>query len=306
MSNGYIFPAARKIDLFIIGAQKAGTTSLKNYLGEHPDVQTHIQKEFAYFYDDSEFNLGPEVAYQKYFGSDGSKTKLVAKNAGLYVKEEAIRRLHQHNPDCHIVLMLRNPVHRAYSAFQMEKNYGNCTGEFEQMKEVVNKGDESDWRYEFFIGMGMYAKYYSVITKYFRQEQVTIIRYKDFSQNNAETCRRLFSILNVDPSFVPDITVKHNVTHTIRSANYARMMVRLLRNDNQLKRAARKLLPNGKDYKLGEMLRNINKKQEIPEKISMDMGCFLSDFYLPFNKELEKLTGMDFSDWNISAEQITH
>lgn len=47
-----------KIDIFIIGAQKAGTTSLKNYLGEHPQINTHTTKEFSYFYDDEEYNAG--------------------------------------------------------------------------------------------------------------------------------------------------------------------------------------------------------------------------------------------------------
>ena len=48
------------IDIMIIGAQKAGTTSLKNYLGEHPELQTHPQKEFGYVWDDKEFNQGFE------------------------------------------------------------------------------------------------------------------------------------------------------------------------------------------------------------------------------------------------------
>lgn len=38
-----------KIDLFIAGAQKSGTTSLKNYLSEHPQIFGHIQAEFTFF-----------------------------------------------------------------------------------------------------------------------------------------------------------------------------------------------------------------------------------------------------------------
>jgi hypothetical protein len=303
MTPKYSFPAARKIELFIAGAQKAGTTSLKNYLGEHPDVQTHVQKEFAYFYDDVEYRGGPEDAYRKYFGKETDNRKLIAKNAGLYVKEEAIRRLQLHNPECKIVLLLRNPVDRAYSAFQMEKNYGNCSGDFDDLKSVFEKEDKSDWRFEFFIRMGMYGEYVRLLRKYFPVEQTIILKYEDFAADNKSTCEMLFKKLGVSPDFTPDLSVKHNVTHISRSTNYARMMVRLLRNDNQLKRAAKKLLPFGKDYKLGEMLRNINKTQEKPGRISGNMHRFLSAFYEPHNQELQELTGIDFSSWKKAYDE---
>jgi len=51
------------IDLMIIGAQKAGTTSLKNYLGEHPEICTHERIEFMFFVNEQEYKQG----YKKIF-----------------------------------------------------------------------------------------------------------------------------------------------------------------------------------------------------------------------------------------------
>lgn len=111
----------RTIKLFIAGAQKCGTTYLKHYSGEHPSVVTNLQKEFAYFYDDEEFRGDWNAEVAKHYGVHSEDTVCIAKNAGLYVNESALQRLPEHNPGCHIFLLLRNPADRKYSAYQMEK-----------------------------------------------------------------------------------------------------------------------------------------------------------------------------------------
>ena len=68
----------RKIDIAIIGAQKAGTTSLKNYLGEHSEVTTHPHTEFSFFADEDQFESGYNNVFEKYFG-----TKLIRANQKL-------------------------------------------------------------------------------------------------------------------------------------------------------------------------------------------------------------------------------
>lgn len=286
------------IQLFIVGAQKAGTTSLKHYLGEHPQIMTHLQKEFAYFYDDDEYAAGIDSAFKKYFGGTHPNMRLVAKNAGLYVKESGLQRLQQHNPECTIVLILRNPVERSYSAFQMEKNFGNFPGEFEDMRDILQSAESGDWRYDFFIRMGMYANYVRTLMKYFPKENITLIRFEELCSDPQAVCTRIFNLLDVDNGFHPDTSVKYNVTHKMRSSNYARFMTKLLHNNHPIKRAVRKILPSGQDYKIGEMLRNVNRSQEKPEKISYQMRELLTRFYRPYNNELASLTGLDVSEWN--------
>lgn len=290
--------ARNKIRLFIAGAQKSGTTSLKQYLGEHPEITTHLQKEFAYFYDETEFERGEKVAYSKYFGAPTDPRVLIAKNAGLYVKETAIRRLRDHNPDCHIVLILRNPADRAYSAYLMEKNYGNYSGSFEDVEQLTANRDSRDWRFEFFIRMGMYAEYLRVMYRYFPKEQVTCLLYEDFETRPSEICTQLFKTIGVDATFVPDTQVRYNVTHKMRSSGYARFVIQLLQNDNPIKKVARRIIPRGQDFKLGEMLRNVNKSSEKPVKMETQVRTRLCAFYRPYNDELSRLTGLNVSSWN--------
>lgn len=303
MTTGRSMDPRQKIRLFIAGAQKCGTTSLKHYLGEHPSIITHLQKEFAYFYDDEEFRGGWNAAMAKYYGFHSENTVRVAKNAGLYVKETAVQRLYEHNPESHIVLLLRNPADRAYSAYQMEKNYGHISEDFSVIRPMLNQRPANDWRYEFFIKMGMYSDYITMMRKYFPKEQFTIVSYESLHKEPEAVCSKLFELLGVDKSFKPDISVRYNVTHKMHSSAYAKMVARLLKNDNPLKKVARRLMPRGQDVKLGEMLRNVNKSSTKPEKISTDLRCQLVEFYRPYNHQLSELTGIDFSAWNTMPDK---
>ena len=96
----------------IIGAQKAGTTSLKNYLGEHPQIVTHPHTECSFFASDDEYNEGFEKGFVRYFGGekDFQDKVIVGKNVTISFREFALKRLAQHNPNCKIVFILRNPT----------------------------------------------------------------------------------------------------------------------------------------------------------------------------------------------------
>ena len=287
----------------IIGAQKAGTTSLKNYLGQHPKLCTHPHKEFSFFPDQDEFAGGFEAARKRYFPDMPDKTWLLAKNAGLYVDESALQRLQAHNPECKVILILRDPVDRTYSSFLMEKNYGAHRESFDYIEDIARNADSADWRYSVFIRMGFYAEHLAQVYRYFPKENVKIIRYEQLEEDPALTCQHVFSWINVDPTFLPDVSVRHNATCVSRSHAYGRLIKRLLHNRNPLKMVARKILPARFDYKLGEILRNINKTNQNYEAAPEKSIDFLRSFFAPHNERLSEMTGIDFSDWNRSKRR---
>ncbi len=288
----------QNISLMIIGAQKAGTTSLKNYLGQHPSLKTHYHKEFAYFVDPNQYDNNFENARKKYFPGNLHADYLIAKNAGLYVNDAGIALLKAHNPNCKLVITLRNPVERTYSAFLMEKNYGMIDNPFESLEEVMKNKDMTDWRYEFLIGMSLYEYHLKNIYNYFPPEQIKLIRYEDLKANSTKICLDIFKWMGINDDFTPDTSKRFNETKLTRSARYGKFILRILGNHNPIKDFFRKILPGKMDYKVGEYLRNINLKSENYAPMSLEMRNLLIDFYAPFNDELSKLTGMDFSDWN--------
>ena len=295
-----VIPNTDKIDIMIIGAQKAGTTSLKNYLGEHPELQTHPQKEFGYFWDDDEFNHGFEKAKKKYFSGNSSSKKKVAKNAILFNSEKGLLRLREHNPDCRIILSLRNPVERTYSAYQMEHNYGSLKSDFSEMKDVIDNPLPSniDWRYDFLIGMSLYHKHIAALWEIFPKEQVSIVLYDELRDNPKTLLKNLYAACAVSTSFIPDLSKKYNVTQKVQSHLYSRLVRRLLRNNNPVKKMAQFVLPDNSNYKVGDALRNINKSKNSPDEMTAEMRTFLIEYFKPFNAELQKLIGHDLSNWN--------
>jgi hypothetical protein len=293
-----------KISLMIAGAQKAGTTSLKNYLGQHPEIQTHHHKELAYFVDDQAFSEGYSAAEHKYFTPLKPNALLLAKSAGLYINGKAISRLRDHNPDCKLVMLLRNPVERTYSSFLMERNYGAINEPFDIILDIIRAADPMDWRYEFFIGMSLYCKQIQLIHQYFPKENVRLIKYEDFSSDPQAVCSDLFQWMNVQPGFKTNTSVKHNVTTVTRSQTYGKLLLKVLKNSSPLKKAARALLPGKMDYKVGEAMRKINHTGRKYDPIDDKIQAELTAFFKPYNDELSTLAGIDFSAWNKIHERV--
>ncbi len=108
-------------DAVILGAMKSGTTSLHNYLVQHPGVIEPLRKEVHYF--DVNLERG-ERWYRAHFGREG-EPGLNLDSSPYYLFHPAVpRRLHDLLPDAKLVVLLRDPVRRAYSHYWHERDKG--------------------------------------------------------------------------------------------------------------------------------------------------------------------------------------
>jgi len=280
------------LDLVIVGAQKSFTTSLKTYLGEHPSIISHPQQEMAYFTDDNEYALGYKRALAHYFKGieHANGKKLIAKSAILYNYEEGIKRLYNHNPKCKIVLNLRNPVDRAYSAYLMEYNYADVTFPFEEIKTIAEKADPDYFPYTLFIDGGNYAKHLKTIYKYFPEEQVKIILFEELKEDSLKVCREIFKWLEVDNTFTPEIKV-HNPTMKRGSKFYAKLAITLLKRSPILRKTASLIIPTYYNYKIGDFIRNLNRTNQKYPAMDHATREYLLNYFKDSNKELEEMIG---------------
>lgn len=112
-----------KVSLFVIGAQKAGTTALHNYLIKHPDVKHGESKELHFFNHQEKYEKGISWYHKQFV------RPLFYDNSNVYVDSsphylsdlEVAKRLYNYNPNAKIVILLRDPVKRAFSAWNMYK-----------------------------------------------------------------------------------------------------------------------------------------------------------------------------------------
>ena len=283
----------------IIGAQKAGTTSLQNYLNEHPEILGHPQIEFGFFKDDAMYANGYEKEFSRHFtaGNINTAKAVVAKNTGMYDSEKALERLRQHNPDCKLVFIVREPVSRAYSSYSMEKFNGLLTRDFSEIKDVIEEKRFDDMMYRFFIRLGLYSEFLKSIYKFFPENQVKIVLFEKLGKDPAGVCREIFQWLNIDPSFTPGTEKEYNKTQKPKSVLVSNILMRLRSNDNVIKKVAKKVLPYKVFTRLGTFLIESNKSSKRTKPISPEIKEYLQQFFAPYNKELEELAKIDLNRW---------
>jgi len=289
----------------IIGAQKAGTTSLQNYLNEHPQILGHPQIEFGYFKDDTLFANGFEKEYSRHFtsGDIHAAKVVIAKSTGIYDSEKALQRLHEHNPDCKLVFIVREPVSRAYSSYTMEKFNGWLKRDFSEIRTVIEEKKFDDVMYRFFIRLGLYSEYLKIIYKYFPPDRVKIILFEKLKTNPVLICQEIFEWLKIDPSFTPRTEKEYNKTQKPKSELLSNILIKLRHNDNPIKKLAKKVLPYASFTRLGNFLLEFNRSSKKFEPISREMKEYLYNYFEPYNKQLEEMTNMNLAKWRLSPEK---
>lgn len=116
-------PPAPKAGFLICGTQKGGTSALDHYLRAHPEIGMAREKEVHYFDNDSHFlNAAPDYAAYHAAFSPAPSHKILGEATPIYMYwHEAPRRIQEYNPEIKLIVLLRNPVQRAFSHWNMER-----------------------------------------------------------------------------------------------------------------------------------------------------------------------------------------
>ena len=284
----------RLIDAMIVGAEKAGTTSLANYLGSHPDICTHEKREFNYFVVDSEYSIGYEAAYERYFAACGPEThRLIGKSVAVCTTPNAIRRLYEHNPEMLVVFVLRNPIDRAYSAYWYSKRRGwEDAQDFEtaitrEMQCETNR--ESGMVRSAYLKNGMYTAQIELLQSYFGKSRVLIFTFERLKRSPESICQEVFSRLGVDDRYAIDTSKRFNESAKARSEKLAMA----LSHRGKYKKYLRRMIPR----KLADTLKkHLVQWNEVPLNkpvMNEDTRQLLMEHYKPEIDKLRKLVGSE-------------
>lgn len=197
------------IDFVVIGAQKAGTTSLFKYLSIHPDIYIPPEKELAFFSNDEKFKRGIEWYIKTYFDSaDPSKLWGDVSPQYMIYSDVVPERMYNIAPSLKIIAILRNPLDRAFSHYRMAIRRGWEKRDFETyVRQLIERSetvpDEFDEQKEYLI-LGEYGRILSQFIKYFPINQIKIL-FSVYLNSQPITCmEELFSFLGVG-NFKSDI-----------------------------------------------------------------------------------------------------
>jgi hypothetical protein len=189
----------------VIGVAKAGTTTLHRHLRSHPDVYVPGQKEINFFWPDAAAH-GRRVpvdldAYERAF-DDAGDARAVGEVAPRYFSSEgAAARIADALPAARLVLVLRDPVTRAWSDYLGRVRIGT---EDRPFADAVAPGEPCfEW--------GRYAARLTAYLDRFPREQLLVLRNDELASDTAGTMRTIWSFLGVDAGVPVDTARRVNV-----------------------------------------------------------------------------------------------
>ena len=193
-------------DFIIVGARKAGTTSLYNYLIKHPAIAEPVTKEIHYF--DYYYNKLPLAWYKACFGNK-KKWQIIGEATPEYLTNHyAAQRIHKLKPNMKIIILLRNPIDTSFSDWKMQVMKGNEYLNFHSAIKAEEERLRGEWskvlRGEYSEKYMMYAYlsrsyYYEYIKKYyeyFDKKQILIIKSEDLFNNPEVIMKEVYAFLN--------------------------------------------------------------------------------------------------------------
>lgn len=202
-------------DFIIIGAARAGTTSLYNYLIEHPNIAPASRKEVHFF----DYNFQKGMAWyrgqfpysvQKYYTENIRKRDFITGEASPYYMfhPNAAQRLAQFVPQAKLIVLLRNPVERAFSHYCWEVGWGEEKLSFEdavasEEERIKMEAERLASRYCFnhqhfsYLARGLYADQLETWFTLFPREQFLILKSEDMYAEPAAIFKQTLAFLNV-------------------------------------------------------------------------------------------------------------
>lgn len=193
-----------RLNFVLAGAQKSGTTALHYFLSRHPDIAMGDQQEM-HFFDNEEIFSGP-VDYEllhKHF-PPLLPSSIAGECTPIYIYwKPAMERIWKYNPKIKLLIILRNPVDRAFAHWNMQRFKGREPLDFlDAVNQEKNRAREAaplQCRRFSYVDRGFYAGQLERVFKFFSRERVQIIKFEQFQKRKDETLDGIFSFLGVKP-----------------------------------------------------------------------------------------------------------
>ncbi len=301
-------PISTLPNFLIVGAQRCGTTSLYYYLQQHPDVYMSPIKE-PKFLSNRAANQGrgpgDYLITQSSVSSFDNYRKLFEKSVGkkavgeasvdtMFFYQEAIPAVKRHLGDPRIIIILRDPVKRAYSAYNFLVRDG---WEYLPFADTLNqeerrKRDGYCWHW-LYREVGLYAGQVRAFQENF--SRVSVLFYDDLKINADALMRSVFTFLDINPDFVSYISHRHNISGIPRWSFLNALFVKPKRLHKVARAVGGAILGADRWVRLREHLRStiLQKPEAIDPEIEQQLRLFYRDDIL----KLQDYIGRDLSSW---------
>ena len=296
-------------NFLIIGSPKSATTSLYEYLKQHPEIYMSPNKEphfFAFEGKQPDF-VGPGDAeawinkssivdlteYQKQF--EGVTTeKAIGEASTMYLYlPEAIERIKYYIPDVKLIAILRHPVDRAYSHFLHLRREGrerltDFSAALREEEQKIKNHWSPVWHYQ---TVGLYSQQIQRYYHHFERKNIKIYLYDDWVKNSNEMLKDIFTFLEVK-EYLPDMSVKHNTSSfVLKNKRWNDWLTK----PNPIKNILKQIIPA--KIRKPMAAKAYRKNMELPPKLSLKERNKAIAIFREEIIQLQTLINRDLSAW---------
>jgi hypothetical protein len=217
-------------NFLIIGAGRAGTTSVYHYLRQHPDVFMSSIKETNFFayaaltaeerstgtLDSTSFPVHSLQEYRRLFDR-ASGAQAIGEASPRYMTDGRIAEgISDLLPGVRLIAMLRDPVERAHSSYLFHRRDGRETRSFSQAVREEREGlfaeEGPSIGQRSYLKLGFYDRLLAPYFDLFARSQIGIFLFDHLVRDPAGLMRDMFRFLDVDPAFQPGVSVRYNAS----------------------------------------------------------------------------------------------
>jgi hypothetical protein len=195
-------------NFFLVGAAKAGTTSIYAYLSQHPEVFFPVIKEPHFF---TQVHPAPHQrflieavtkrsAYLRLYANAAHHSLIGDASPSYLWHPEVPQRIRAQVPHAKVVIILRDPIERAHSHYLMDYREGAQSRQFyEALLEDMNRS-EKGWGVSYlYYELGLYAKQVQRYLETFKTERVKVLMFEDFRRDAKAVLYEIAAFLGLDP-----------------------------------------------------------------------------------------------------------
>jgi len=291
-------------NLFIVGAAKSGTTSLHNYLNQHPNIfmcnpkEPHflINKEIGV--DRIPVGITEKLEYEDLFFEGGDK-KYRGESSVMYLMypEIVIPKIkNNYLENTKIIIMLRNPVERAYSGFHHVRRY-NIKENIQDFTEAWKLSEERYFNQKDMTPASRYQElglYYNQVQSYLNEfkDNLHIIIYDDYKSDFKSEMNKVFDFLEVE-----NIEIDSDKRHMVGGWQWENeKLKKLMIKKNPIKTAVKMLIPfKGLRKSIRKRIQE-NNTVEV-QQMTEEERIMMNEFYKTDVKKLSELLNRNLNFW---------
>jgi len=294
-------PVGKLPNALLIGVQKAGTTSLFDWIAQHPQVYSNLGvKDYPFFWYDGTYQKGVEGIAQWFREAKGQPV-LLAGNVNDIFFNTVPQRIFALNPDMRLIVSLRNPIERAYSAYVYAVERGLETRTFSeairQEMNNINYEDVVEQSQKCYLAHGMYWSQIERYLTYFNRSQIHVVLFEDIRDDRLKVIRDIYKFLRIDENFIPEFRKKNETKGEARFSQLNKILFNYALHPPWWYQFALRLIPAQTRYKIRGMIGTLNRKKTNIPPLDTEAIQILSGYFRREVEQTSMFVGRDLKLW---------